>query len=122
MSEGEGEANETKWYYSQSLGKCVEFNYNGRDGNPNNFANENLCMDTCSKRISSDKKINFESSSESLVQDESIASISVSILIDEKMSPEFSILAFYVVNGEVIPDSISIPVKTCLKNKVKPIK
>jgi hypothetical protein len=43
----------------------------------------------------------------------------MSILVDAKMSPEFSILAYYISGGEVIPDSIMIPVQKCLKNKVK---
>ena len=66
-------------------------------------------------------KINkFEDQIENKATDSSsiVTTISISILVDAKMSPEFTFLAYYTSSGEVIPDSIMIPVKKCLKNKV----
>ena len=107
--------NEQKWYYDRNFDKCIEFKFYGNGGNLNNFETENLCLSTC-KKIST--QIKFKDNIESLDQDPLITSLSMSILINDKMSPEFSILAFYVENGEVIPDSVIIPVRKCLKNKV----
>jgi hypothetical protein len=38
--------------------------------------------------------------------------------VSEDMSPEINLLVFYVSNVEVIPDSVTLPVEKCLKNKV----
>jgi hypothetical protein len=116
--EGEGSKNVIKWYFDHNLQKCVPFIFNGNGGNPNNFETEDLCLSTCRNKSS---EIKFENSAEALDVDPIITSITMSILVNEKMSPEFTILAFYVEDDEVIPDSVSIPVKKCLQNKVKMI-
>ena len=87
------------------------------------FETEELCIST-NVSIGTIKTIDIIDNKEiRFIENQNLSSIitslSMSILINEKMSPEFSILMFYVINGEVIPDSISVPVEKCLKNKVK---
>jgi hypothetical protein len=88
------------------------------------FESEENCLNRCSSKkeeIISNQSIKFEDKIENIATNTSsiVTSISMSILVDAKMSPEFTILAYYISSGEVIPDSIMIPVKKCLKNKVK---
>lgn len=37
----------TRFYFDMQTGKCLTFNYNGCDGNQNNFKSENECDLTC---------------------------------------------------------------------------
>ncbi|CAF1269078.1 unnamed protein product, partial [Didymodactylos carnosus] len=44
-------SNSTKrWYYDDSVGYCVEFDYSGCGGNGNNFPDRTLCIGVCEKR------------------------------------------------------------------------
>ncbi|CAF0753758.1 unnamed protein product [Didymodactylos carnosus] len=44
-------SNTTKrWYYDDTVGYCVEFDYSGCDGNRNNFPDRMVCIDACEKQ------------------------------------------------------------------------
>ena len=84
-------------------------------------------MSTCSSKneeSTPNQTIKFGEKNENVAKSSLsiITSVSMSVLVNEKMSPEFSILVYYVSTGEVIPDSVIIPVKKCLKNKVNDFK
>lgn len=53
-----------------------------------------------------------------MVDDATISSFYMLVPISPDISPDVKILVFYVVNGEVIPDSTLIKVAKCLKNPV----
>jgi hypothetical protein len=38
--------------------------------------------------------------------------------LSEEMSPELKLLAFFVNNKEIIPDSVSLKLNRCFKNKI----
>lgn len=43
----------------------------------------------------------------------------LSLKLVDDMSPELNILVFYIHKNEIIPDSASLKLNKCLKNKVK---
>ncbi len=51
------------------------------------------------------------------IEDPQIETFEFELNVDEHLSPVFKLLMFYVVNGEVIPDSIQVAVEKCLRNK-----
>ncbi len=51
------------------------------------------------------------------INDARIEQFEFNFKISQDLSGEFKLLVFYIINGEVIPDSIKIPVDKCLKNK-----
>jgi hypothetical protein len=51
------------------------------------------------------------------IDDSDIETFVFDLMVDEYLSPGFKLLMFYVANGEIIPDSIEIPVEKCLMNK-----
>jgi hypothetical protein len=110
------------WYFNHKLKSCIHSKFETESEPFKKFQSEETCLNTCSsKKEESNQSIKFEDKIENVATNSSsiITSISMSILVDAKMSPEFSILAYYISGGEVIPDSIMIPVQKCLKNKVK---
>jgi len=38
-----------RWHFDKSLGKCIEFQYTGCDGNGNNFVSRDECESLCGK-------------------------------------------------------------------------
>ena len=110
------------WYFNHNLKSCIHSKFETESEPFKKFQSEETCLNTCSsKKEESNESIKFEDKKENVATNSSsiVTSISMSILVDAKMSPEFSILAYYISGGEVIPDSIMIPVQKCLKNKVK---
>ncbi|XP_043361388.1 tissue factor pathway inhibitor isoform X1 [Dermochelys coriacea] len=45
-------ANEKRFFYDHSTGKCHPFSYSGCGGNENNFTSKNSCLRTCKKDFS----------------------------------------------------------------------
>ncbi|EMP26258.1 Tissue factor pathway inhibitor [Chelonia mydas] len=45
-------ANEKRFFYDHSTGKCHPFSYSGCGGNENNFTSKNSCLRTCKKGFS----------------------------------------------------------------------
>ncbi|XP_006189298.1 tissue factor pathway inhibitor isoform X1 [Camelus ferus] len=43
------QANESRFYYNSSIGKCRPFKYSGCGGNENNFTSKKACLRTCKK-------------------------------------------------------------------------
>ncbi|VDO97861.1 unnamed protein product [Soboliphyme baturini] len=44
---GEGNDGQKRWYFNQNYRSCIEFEYNGRHGNQNNFLSEVECAAKC---------------------------------------------------------------------------
>lgn len=42
----------------------------------------------------------------------------MSLKVDERMSPEFKILLFTIVDGEIVADSMSFEIEKCLSHPV----
>ena len=42
----------------------------------------------------------------------------MSLKVDERMSPEFKILLFTIVDGEIVADSMSFEIEKCLNHPV----
>uniref|UniRef100_A0A8R1EJ91 BPTI/Kunitz inhibitor domain-containing protein n=1 Tax=Caenorhabditis japonica TaxID=281687 RepID=A0A8R1EJ91_CAEJA len=47
MVAGSGGASLPRWYYNAATMQCVQFNYQGRMGNQNNFLSQQACEQTC---------------------------------------------------------------------------
>nr|XP_036856314.1 tissue factor pathway inhibitor isoform X2 [Manis javanica] len=43
------QANESRFYYNSTIGKCRPFKYSGCGGNENNFTSKKACLRTCKK-------------------------------------------------------------------------